>query len=253
MPKKSILSKIYVFTILIVSFSLCVMSASLMSSYITIGSFSYATNSIKQGSFDLYAISLASNPSFSQSNEIGKSFKSLNAAGYAWKKDDLYYVLASGYLSEADATKVSQSLTSGGTNNTVIKLEFDEISINGNFNSQEKTAIVNTLSCFKNVYTDFYDISVSLDTNISNEIDTKIAIGNTKSNLIKIKNSFDTIFKEKVTNSLVILKINLEKLLEKIDELLECETNLSSEIKYHYFESLNLYKEVIEQTNNKSN
>lgn len=249
MPKKNSTSKIYVSLILFVSFGLCIMCANLMSSFITIGSFSFSTNNIKQNSFKIYAISIASNSSLSQATEIGKNFQSFNAAGYPWEKDGVYYVLASCYLNESDAEKVSNNLKESGTTNSIITIEFDEVSINGNFTQQEKTSILNALLGFKEVYSQLYDASVSLDTNLNNEIDTKISIGNTKSYVTKIKSSFDSVFGDKATNSLVILKIKLESLLENLDELLENEKNLSSKIKYHYFESLKLYEEVINEVN----
>ena len=244
-------SKIFATLVLLLSFAFCILCADLCSSIITVGSFSISGNGIKISSFDIYAISLSASASKVQAEESATTFKAQGSAGYVWNIDNTFNVLASAYLNESDAKKVSEKLTANNVNNTVIKISFDEIAISGEFSSQERNILISSLNSFKTTYEKLYDASVSLDTQISNDIQTKIAIGNIKSEIVKIKSDFDSVFTAKITNALLQLKLKLGEIINILDKLSEKQNSLSAEIKYSYFDCLNLYTKLYDEINKK--
>lgn len=246
MTKKNT-NKAFVIVLIIMSFAICILGADIMSGYITVGYFNIGTGNIKQNAFNIYAISLSSFPNKVEAQEISKTYKRQNAGGYVWKQDNLYHILASAYTSENDAIKVKDKLINISIDSKIIKLEFDDCIIEGNFNQIEKTSLLNSLQCFKNTYEKLYDLSISLDTGVVTEIQCVMNVGELKSNITEIISNFNNLFNDKLTTSLLKIKVGLNSLtktLENTDQKDDTTVAYSSRLKYAYLETLNIYYSI---------
>lgn len=244
---KKISNKGFVIFLLIISFAICILGADIVSNYITVGYFNIA-GGVKQNSFDIYAISLSSFSNKLEAEEISKSYKRKNAGGFVWKIDGLYHILASAYTSENDAIKVKDKLIDISIDSKVVKIEFDEVIMQGSYNQHEKTCLVNSLTCFKTTYEKLYDISVSLDTEVLKEIECVLAVGEIKSGIVETLSNFNNLFNDKLTTNLLKIKVSLNSLvktLEITDEKDDTTIPYSSKLKYAYLDVLNNYYSII--------
>lgn len=241
-------SSIFVILMMVLSLAVCILGADIMSTYITIGTFSIGNSSVKQTSFDIYAISLSSFANKVEAEEISKTYKKQNAGGYVLNYENSYHILASAYTSENDAIKVKDKLLEISVESKIIKLDFDELIIEGNFSNLEKTNLVSTLACFKETYEKLYDLSVSLDTEVIKEIDATLTLSEIKSNITKIKSNFDSLFNDKLTSILLEIKVALNSTISSLDSTMKKDDTTipySSRIKYSYLEILDIYYTLI--------
>lgn len=241
-------SKFFVGLMLILSLGICILGADLMSSYITVGSFNLGGNYAKYNSFDIYFISLASFSSKVEAEEISKTYKRQNAGGFVWNYENAYHILASAYTSENDAIKVKDKLLEISIDSKVIKIKFDEIMIEGNFSQLEKSTLVSSLGIFKETYDKLYDISVSLDTEVSKEIESVMSVSELKSRITEIQSNFNNLFNDKLTTNLLKIKIGINSLLKTIENTNQKDDTTipySSRLKYAYLETLNLYYDIV--------
>ena len=245
--KKS--SKIITLLFGVLCLAICLSFAELFSSLITVGGF-YNTskdNTIKQNSFSLYAISVFSTETKIQAKEMSELIRRKNGAGYIWQTDKNYLVLTSCYENEADAQKVSNNLKESNTDNQIIKIDFDSITIKTSTVEQEKSTLENSVQSYKNLYKKLYDLSVSVDTNLLSEIKAKVDLSVITSDFAKTKSSFESLFNSRLTSSLLELKLSLNNVSNMLSELSDFSSNeipYTSQIKYTYFQILDEYKSL---------
>ena len=106
------------------------------------------------------------------------------------ENDEYYHLFSSGFAQKNDAGLVQSSISQTlNLQSEIITIIFPPFSLNGNFNSDEKRAISSALALAQTYYNDLYDISISLDTNITNL---------TASTLLNIEANFQglSLFKE---------------------------------------------------------
>lgn len=242
MTKKS---KTFAKILTIVSISVClalsVSLADLFSSLITVGGFSFTTNTTKTSAFNLYAISLYSSQTKASADDMAAVVQSKNGAGYVHMTNESYEILASAYENLADAEKVKNNLTESGTECKIITLEYPEIVLSITLTSEEKTALDNAILVYKNLYKKLYDLSVSLDTNLLTEIQAKVTLSDIVSYFSKIQSNFEALFNPKITTSLLELKLslmNVDATLEDVSNFKSSSVPYSSKIKLAYFEIL---------------
>ena len=225
--------------------TLCISFAELFSSLITVGGFSSITSGdVKQPSFSVYAISLYATETKVQAREMADITKRKNGAGYIWQGSECYYVFASCYETEADAKKVEQNLKENGTNCTIVKLDFSDITIKAEVTNEEKTTLGSAVHSFKDVYKKLYDLSVSIDTNLHTEIQAKVLLGDITSEFAKVKTNYETLFNSKLTSNLLDLKLSLTNVQNILNELAEFSSNeipYTSQVKNTYFKVLYEY------------
>lgn len=239
MRKKLNLLTIFV---LILCFALAISLAELFSSVITIGDFAFLPSSqAKSSAYTVYAIAFYKTTDESSTTNLAKKLQIKNGAGYIFKKDNVFYILSSAYESENDAKKVLEKNETDEFSGEIIKIDVKEINFDITLSGKEKIAISNCFACFKNVYTTLYDLSVSLDTEVKNQTECKLAISNLKASISKIQSDFDTHFNSKLDKNLLNIKLKLSDLNNMLQNLLEQDSDgisFSSKLKYDSIDAI---------------
>ena len=205
------------------------------------------TTSISSNSFQMYLISLSKSQIESEAKSHSADFQEIGGGGYIWKQDDYYHIIASAYLNKADAElvqnsiKLNQNLTS-----EILTISFNNYTIYGNFSSEENKVISDLLSACTNFYSSIYDIAISLDTSVCNEISAKLAVNSAHHDFSTTIANFNTIFSPHLPSNLspvYALALKGYKIGEKLvsGELINTNQNYSSLLKYRYLEIMNLY------------
>lgn len=240
--------KIKVFSLLtmIVCLALCISLAGVFSTLITVGGFSNITSSdLKCSAFCVYAISLNKTSTKVQARELSEITMRKNGAGYIYQGEDAFYVFASCYENKADAENVVKNLKENGTTSEIIELIFEEIIIKSELTTQEKTTLNKALSCYKNLFKKLYDLSVSIDTKLLSEIESKVLLGDITSEQQKVKTNFETVFNPKLSSSLLEIKLSLlsvESILNNLADFSSETIPYTSQVKNAYFSILFQYK-----------
>lgn len=226
---------------LVVCMALSLTLADFFSNVITATTFSSSTNKIKGGSFSLYAIKLYSATTQTQANALSANAKQKNCAGYVYMTDTEYMILASAYENQSDAQKVETNLKNSEISCEIVTIDFPKLELSVNVSATEKTALENAVSAYRTMYKKLYDLSVSVDTNLSTEIESKIALANIVSDFTKTKASFESIFNSKISTELLELKLslmNVDKILSNLSNFSDSTIPYSAQIKHTYFEIL---------------
>ncbi|MBQ3494784.1 MAG: SPOR domain-containing protein [Clostridia bacterium] len=234
-------AKIFSAVCLLVCLTLSVSLADLFSSIITTNAFSASTSKIKSENFSLYAISLYSTTTQNQAQTLSQNAKQKNSAGYIYQTDTAFYVLASAYENISDAQKVETNLKNSNTSCEIIEIKFPKIEVSLSMTPEEKTALENAVCVYRNMYKKLYDLSVSVDTNLLNEIESKVELSSIISTFTKIKSEFEALFNLKINTSLLEIKLsleNVEQILDNLAKFSDSQTPYCSQIKHCYFEIL---------------
>ena len=91
------------------------------------------------------------------------------------------------------------------------------------------------------MFRQLYDLSISVDTHLLSEIESKVELSSTISSFAKIKSKFDALFNSKITTELLELKLSMEKveeILENLANFSSTQIPYSSQIKHSYFQIL---------------
>ena len=158
-----------------------------------------------------------------------------NGAGYVFKQDDKFYLLASVYENLNDAELVKNNLQTGGTDCEIVCITLPTISVEGNFSNDEKNVLANCLKAKMDIFKKLYDVSISLDTNLLDATKAKLECNSIYSFAVTTKANFDTCFGTQNDNA--TLK-NLQQTLEKINSTLENLINEKYESANQTFSSL---------------
>lgn len=246
--QNKVVSRIFTGIMFAICVLMCISFAELFSSLITVGGIKTNSNSdIKQQQFYLYAISLHKTDTKISAKEKAELVKKQNAGGYIWQTNEYFYVFASCYENESDATKVKTTLDNGGNTCEIIKLCFEEIEFSLNLENQEKTALTNAVCSYKNMYKKLYDLSVSIDTNLYTEVQAKVLLSDIISSFSKIKTNFETLFNPKLTSDILALKLsltNIESILSSLSDFSSSLIPYSAQVKYAYFQILDEYGSI---------
>ena len=205
-------------------------------------------------SYNMYFLSLNSVDSELECTELGKDYMLDNFAGYAWEHESKFQCIAGAYENENDATLMKNKLEQKGLTLSVFKISFPSIKLSSNHSQQEKQCINNALNSFHNIYSELFDISVSLDNNLNNETQACLSINNVLSKLDKIRNDYKTLFSKQENNFISIINKYLTDAHESISLLkdkvfITPYQPLSSLIKYRYCEILQLNYNLIMELN----
>lgn len=244
MPKKS---KFFVLSVLVLAFSLTLAMADLFSSLLTVGNFAFLpSQTSKTPSYKVYAISLFKGQTYEQSTNKIQEIKLRGGAGFVYSSSGLYYCLASAYENQNDAINVQNSLKEKEIENEIIEIAINEISIDTTFSGKEKSTILEGLNSFKNTFKTMYDLSISLDTSTKDVITCKTELKLLYDKLVKEKENFDNVFKNKLTNEIFQTKLKLTDLNTAVESIIKMDytdkVTLSSMIKEKYLKILVLNK-----------
>ena len=243
---KKRLNKIFTGITVIVTVALMISIADLFSSLITVGGFTFVSDDVSISKVEMYAVCISNHKTLIQAQDNANVCISLGGAGYIYT-DDEYYVVASIYENEADAKKVKESLVVTKPTTTIKNIEIKSVTFSGNLSSQEKSTITNTLGIFKTTYKKLYDISVSLDTGVIQEINARLSVNELASSVNEIKDNFNTVFNSTQTKNLITIKNAVDKLSTALNSLINnSKVPYTSYIKYAYCESIMIYKGLCE-------
>ncbi|MDD4110400.1 MAG: hypothetical protein PHS54_02475 [Clostridia bacterium] len=255
MKKNRTFNKIFIFLFSIICVVACVFVAQVCSSFLAIGSLavsSNTTNSISE--FKVYAISLGAHSTKYLADTSAATFKQKNAGGYVLKVNGAYHVLASAYEKENDAKLVQDNLLLEEINSEIIELTFESILFESVSSKSQEKEFIDSLSVFKIVFLELYDVSVSLDTSVIDKTMAKIEIISIKADveerLEKINKgttAIDGIYYQTIKNKYndVIDALILLKNYEETDGII-----LSAKIKYYYLNILDMATDLINTLNN---
>lgn len=230
---------------------------------LTVGFFSYAfanfltigkivninTNFIVEGR-TFYAISLKTDTTLQDANESAKNFKSKGAAGYIYNSEiGQYKILSSAYSTKKDALTVKENLVQSDINAEIIELKFLPLNLKISLNSKSSEALKKGLNLFFLNYKNLYELSNKFDANKLDEMNVKKEINSMiLDNESVIKNTAK-IFSTSNNIAVLYSKIYLGQINKSLNELLNVENQLSSEIKNTYFkiifQYLNLQDEIL--------
>lgn len=234
MKKISILS----LSVVVVTFLACISCGYLISNaLISFGTLSQSS-SVFFESQKLYAVSMANGKAENELENQKRELQKQNGAGYIYKHGDDLYLLASLYDNKNDAELVKTNLKQNGVESEILTIDFPEQKLEGNFNQDEKTILLNCLKAEFDTFKKLYDVAISLDTGVFDKTKAKLECNSIYSNIISIKTNFNTFFKDKTSNLKTIenrLKKSEDLLSNLISENLELDTQtFSSLIKLTY-------------------
>ena len=162
----------------------------------------------------VYAISMAKSPDENVVKSQVSSLQNQNGAGYIYKNDENFHLLASLYENKTDAEKVKKKLEETNISCEILTIEISPQKVEGNF--QQKNVIAEVLKTPFEIFKQLYDVAVSLDTNLINETTAKLNCNTIYSNFVAIKSNFQT------------LCGNLKEISTKLEKIENCLKNLTT-------------------------
>ena len=251
MPKFSINSKKTFFCLLgIIFFLLCFIIAFYLSTLLV--KTNLEVDNLSSPEFELYFLSLSKSKLENESQSRSADFQRIGAGGYVWKYEDYYHVVSSVYANKNDAILVQNSIKlNQNLDSEIFSVKFEGIVINGTFTNEERTVLTKALSAVYEYYKKLYDIAISLDTNVYNEISARLAVNNAHNSFTGIHDDFKTLFSSSKVQQINQVSTLLDDTLKQSKLLLsDTRENLnqthSSHIKYRYTSILAIYHKFIE-------
>lgn len=249
--KTKIFNKIFTGIFCTVIIALMITLADLFSGLITVGGYSFASENITSGELNYYAVCTTSHDTKILADELSETIQLQGGAGYVYMNKHSYYVVAGIYQTEADAEKVKQNLIQSKPQTSIVKITIPSISLTSNLTQQEKTAVLDSLAIFKNIYLKLYDIAVSLDTNVVTEVNARLQINELASTLNTTLSNYTTLFSNNLTTELLKIKISLEDAKKLLDTLVNSSSLIpfTSLVKETYCKIVVCHKNLCEGLN----
>ena len=244
-------AKIITISTAIVAIVLTLTMADLFSSLITVGGFSFTNNDILISNYNLYAVCTNKTETKAQSEENSNICKIQGGAGYQYVFESKYYTIASIYENQSDAQKVLDKILQSNPHASILPISISNISISNNLSGNEKSTLENALNIFKKSYKQLYDISISLDTSVISEVNAKLSVNGLGSEVNNILSNFTTLFNKQMSNSFLIIKLNLKKLADCFLELINNSPSVpyTSQIKFAYCKNVFIYQDLAKTIN----
>lgn len=243
--------KSFLITLFSIFFVICLIIANYLS--LMIIKTESVTQDITTPEFEIYMLSLSKSQVENEASTIAPDYRKIGAGGFVWEKEGYFYVISSAYLNKNDAELVQNSIKlNQNIESEVICVKFKSFTINGSFNNEEKKVILKALAMAQDFYSSIYDIAISLDTGVYNEISAKLAVNSTTNNIATSFANFDTLFPSPTTQPLLNINNlckNVVKIAQKLsaDERFSQEQTYSSNLKYRYLQALSLYFNFINE------
>ncbi len=202
---------------------------------------------------ELHFLSLAKSQVKSEAETLAPDYRKIGAGGFVWEIDGYCYVVSSAYAIKNDALLVQSSIKqTQNLESEIISVKFDSISFSGDFSAEEKKSLGRALSAGFNFYLSIYDIAISLDTGVYNEISAKLAVNSAHNALAGVYADFSTIFPSVISSPLAEIDAMLENMTKVSQKLCTGEAistgqTYSSLLKYRYMEVLKIYFEFLKE------
>ena len=207
---------------------------------------------VSSNAFELYMLTLAKSQVEKEAFSLAQDYQCIGAGGYVWQQDDYYYVVSSVYANKNDAVLVQNSVkTNQGFDSEIITVKFNALTINGNFSADEKRVLTKALNCFYDFYLSIYDVAISLDTNVYNEISARLAVNNAHNTLNNTIDDFNTLFTSP-SGEIEELSSSLTQALNESKNLcggtlISSSQTYSSLLKYRYTAVLGIFYQLLNE------
>ena len=251
LPIKAIKSKkVLLISAFLLLFGVCLAIAHIVSALIIPTSTQVNAN-LSTPTFKIYFISLSKSQLENSAYSLAGDYQKLGAGGYVWKYQDYYHVIASCYEKENDAVLVQNNIKlNQNLDSEIFSVDFTPLSFAGDYEQEQKKVLAKSLKSFYITYQSLYDIAISLDTNVYNDISARLAVNSTYSSLNAIVKDFNTIFAAPQTEPLKILAHHMNKANSILENLCSAKPinqgqTYSSLIKYRYTQLLSTYYELL--------
>ena len=212
-----------------------------------------ASTSLSSNPLSVYAISLARSPTSLGAESLASDYRKIGSGGFVLEEEDGFHVISSAYLNKSDAELVKNSIEQNqNIQASIIEFSVPQISVSLSLDNKEKKVLQKALNAHENAYRLLFDIALSLDTNVYNEISARLAINSAFSEINTIVSDYKILFDEvealnTFTEALDNLANNLQKLCSGIT--ITSGQTLSSLVKYRYCEILQADKVLCENFN----
>ncbi len=220
-------------------------------SYLIIPTSTQVSQGLSTPSFKLYFISLTKSQLENSAHSLACDYQKLGAGGYVWKYNGYYHVIASCYEKENDATLVQNNIkVNYNLDSDIFSIDFTTLSLSGDYDNDGKKVLTKALKSFYVAYQELFDIAISLDTSVYNDISARLAINNVYSTMNSTLADFNTLYKNVQEQTLSLLGRHLGKAVNILENLcsgkLESNTQTySSLIKYRYTQLLSTYYDFL--------
>jgi len=243
--------KIFIISLISVLLVACLIVANYLS--LSLIKTNSSAESVSSNEFEIYMLSLSKSQVENEVKTIAPDYRKIGAGGYIWKKGEYYHVVSSAYANKNDAELVQNSIKlNQNLDSEIFTIKFKTYTINGSFNGEEKKVIQKALNATQAFYTSLYDIAISLDTGVYNEISAKLAVNNASQTLATTYANFNTLYPKSPSspyNNINKLNETSVKLSQKLcsGERISDGQTYASLIKYRYLETLKLYYSFINE------
>ena len=249
MPKISSKSKkIYIIILLSLSLIVCIITANYFS--LLIVKTDIQADKVSSSPFEITFISLSKSQVKNEALSLASDIQKKDGSGFVIQNENYFHLTHSAYINKNDAQLVQNSLKNNENLETeLVSIKFASFSVIGSFSPDEIKVLTKSLNAFLDFYKEIYDISVSVDTNVYNEISARLAVNNTHNNLAKTIDNFTLLFGQSTSPYLQTLSTGLSDLKSISQSLcggvpLNSTQTYSSLLKYRYTEALQLYLDM---------
>ena len=212
----------------------CISFGYLISTLIVSANLFQTTQKVESGQNTYYLLSVYSAESLEEAENKLENFSDTNFGLYIYESDGSYHIIASCYKNNNDAELVKSNLKTNGIEAEILKIKKESVVLEGSFSSNEELILKDCLSTTNNIYNNLYDITVSLDTGVTDEVSAKLKINEVYSNFLTTKNNFETLFSASANSEIANIRENFAKIDEILLDLTNSaqDHNLSAQIKY---------------------
>ena len=224
--------------------------ATLFSSFILPTS-TQISGQIKSNEFEIHFLALNKSTLSSSASSLAKDVQSLGGGGYVWKNGEYFYVVSSAYANKNDAILVQNNLKASAIESEIFSVKFPSIVIEGGYDSESKKVLGKAINVFESSYLALFDIAISLDTQVYNEISARLAVNSNHANINSVIADFQTLFSQNDDGKISNLSLALSSLSKTSANLcsgviINSGQTYSSLIKYRYLEILATYHALVE-------
>lgn len=251
LPIKNIKSKkVLLLSAFLLLFALCLGIAHIISALVIPTSTQVNAN-LSTPTFKIYFISLSKSQLENSAYSLASDYQKLGAGGYVWKNQDYYHIIASCYEKENDAILVQNNIKLNlNLDSEIFSVEFTPLSYAGDYEQEQKKVLAKSLKTFYITYQSLFDIAISLDTNVYNDISARLAVNSTYSALNAVVTDYNTIFANTQVQPLQILGHHLSQAGSILENLCSGKPvnqgqTYSSLIKYRYTQLLASYHQFL--------
>ena len=218
----------------LITLILCVSVGYLISTLVVTTNLFQTTSKVESQNTTYYLLSIYQNESKEVCENLKSEYQEKNCAGYIYEKDGEFHIIASIYDNPNDAELVKSSLEANGYSVEILPYTITNLTLEGNFSNKEQQILKDCLQIRNKTYKSLYDVSISLDTNIYDELTARLNVNEINSSFLTTKNNFETLFAEKNNANIKNIRDTFESISNELENLTNSKNNFSQAIKLTY-------------------